>query len=69
MNTANEEYLTGMAIQGVAQVLGVTYDVAWRLVRFHELEAVRVGNTWLVNPDSVRTYKEKMKAKEAKSPL
>ena len=53
----NNQYVTGMAIVGVSDVLEIPYMKTWNLIRSGTLKAVRVGGVWLVDPDSVRAYK------------
>ena len=65
LSASNEEYPIGIPLVGVARVLGVNYNAVHYLVtRAKRLKAVRSGSTWLVDPESVRTYKAELEAKE-----
>jgi len=49
-----EDYLT---IHEAATVLGRRYQTVWGWVKNGRLEAMRIGNLWLINPDNCRIPK------------
>jgi len=55
---ANEEY---MSLEDVAEMLGVTYQLIYRLVRSGELPAVRLGKLYRVSKVDLDGYLEKSK--------
>ena len=55
---ANEEY---KSLEEVAEMLGVTYQLIYRLVRSGELPAVRLGKLYRVSSRDLNTYLERSK--------
>ena len=55
---ANEEY---KSLEEVAEMLGVTYQLIYRLVRSGELPAVRLGKLYRVSSRDLDAYLERSK--------
>ena len=55
---ANEEY---KSLEEVAEMLGVTYQLIYRLVRSGELPAVRLGKLYRVSKRDLDAYLERSK--------
>ena len=56
---ATEEY---MSLEDVADMLGVTYQLIYRLVRSGELPAVRLGKLYRVSRSDLDAYLERSKS-------
>ena len=56
---ANEEY---KSLEEVAEMLGVTYQLIYRLVRSGELPAVRLGKLYRVSRSDLDAYLERSKS-------
>lgn len=64
MWNTDDEYLTGMTLRQVAKVLGLSYPTVFHMATVDKkLEAVQVVGTWLVNPESVKSYKKLLDTK------
>ena len=50
-----------MSLEEVADMLGVTYQLIYRLVRSGELPAVRLGKLYRVSQDDLNSYLERSK--------
>ena len=59
----NDKYITGMVLPSVAKVLGIEYQAACYLVRKKKVDAIKVGDIWLVDPESVKRYEKFLDAK------
>lgn len=51
-----------MSLEEVAEMLGVTYQLIYRLVRSGELPAVRLGKLYRVSQDDLNSYLERSKS-------
>ena len=51
-----------MSLEEVADMLGVTYQLIYRLVRSGELPAVRLGKLYRVSQDDLYSYLERSKS-------
>ena len=51
-----------MSLEDVADMLGVTYQLIYRLVRSGELPAVRLGKLYRVSQDDLNNYLERSKS-------
>ena len=51
-----------MSLEEVADMLGVTYQLIYRLVRSGELPAVRLGKLYRVSQDDLNSYLERSKS-------
>ena len=51
-----------MSLEEVAEMLGVTYQLIYRLVRSGELPAVRLGKLYRVSTDDLNSYLERSKS-------
>jgi excisionase family DNA binding protein len=51
-----------MSIEEVAELLGVTYQLIYRLVRSGDLSAARVGKLYRITPSDLDAYLAKSKA-------
>ena len=51
-----------MSLEEVADMLGVTYQLIYRLVRSGELPAVRLGKLYRVSQDDLNNYLERSKS-------
>ena len=56
---SSEEY---MSLEEVADMLGVTYQLIYRLVRSGELPAVRLGKLYRVSKSDLNAYLERSKS-------
>lgn len=62
MPPENKEYLS---LEEVAEVLGVTYQLIYRLVRTGELPASRLGKLYRVSRSDLASYLERTKREAA----
>ena len=51
-----------MSLEEVADMLGVTYQLIYRLVRSGDLPAVRLGKLYRVSQDDLNSYLERSKS-------
>ena len=51
-----------MSLEEVAEMLGVTYQLIYRLVRSGELPAARLGKLYRVSTDDLNSYLERSKS-------
>jgi len=58
MSPENKKY---MAIEDVAEMLGVNYQLIYRLIRSGDLPAIRLGRIYRVTQEDLNTYLKKQK--------
>ena len=64
MSPENKKY---MAIEDVAEMLGVNYQLIYRLIRSGDLPAIRLGRIYRVTQEDLNTYLKKQKTSTEES--